>query len=213
MPVLAEILARFSELDGRLRRLLDNAIKIQRHRLDRSISGLGEMHFRVHAQAQHLDDLHDRMTGSVTERLTALQRDLVEHRHALLSKGPHHRIPSRTCLAPATVKRLEQGRRVEDLFREAIDGGAHYPRLRPWSPLAILGRGFSILRTVPEGTMVRRASDVMVGQTVQARLAEGNWCVWCARCWESQCLDPTTCAGNNARSGDWSKGGCGCSKI
>ena len=66
VPVLAEILARLSELDGRLRRLLDNAIEIQRHRLDRSIGGLGEMRFRVHAQAQHLDDLHDRMTGTVT---------------------------------------------------------------------------------------------------------------------------------------------------
>ena len=108
VPVLAEILARFSELDGRLRRLLDNAIEIQRHRLDRSISGLGEMRFRVHAQAQHLDDLHDRMTGTVTERLTALQRDLVEHRHALLSKGPHHRIRA-TCLAPATVQTVGAG--------------------------------------------------------------------------------------------------------
>ena len=51
---------------------------------------------------------------------------------------------------------------------------ARVAALQALSPLAILSRGFSILRTVPEGTMVRRASDVMVGQTVQARLAEGQ---------------------------------------
>ena len=173
VPVLAEILARFSELDGRLRRLLDNAIKIQRHRLDRSIGGLGEMRFRVHAQAQHLDDLHDRMTGSVTERLTALQRDLVEHRHALLSKGPHHRIRAARVLLPQLSKRLEQEAR-RGIFSRRQLMAARVAALEALSPLAILSRGFSILRTVPEGTMVRRASDVMVGQTVQARLAEGQ---------------------------------------
>jgi len=42
------------------------------------------------------------------------------------------------------------------------------------SPLAILGRGYSIVQTVPDGLIVRRARDVSVGDEIRARLAEGQ---------------------------------------
>ncbi|NGZ02547.1 MAG: hypothetical protein CV090_05805, partial [Nitrospira sp. WS238] len=42
------------------------------------------------------------------------------------------------------------------------------------SPLAILKRGYSIVQTVPTGWIVRRASDVTVGDVIHARLSEGR---------------------------------------
>ncbi|MBA5875879.1 MAG: exodeoxyribonuclease VII large subunit [Nitrospira sp. CR1.2] len=173
VPVLDEMLARLDELNGRLRRLLDTGMQMQRHRLDRLIGGLGEMRFRVQAQAQHLDDLHDRATRSLTERLTAQHRAVVERRHALLSLGPHSRIRAALVLLPQLSRRLEQeARRGIVSRRQSV--AARVAALDALSPLAILSRGFSILRTVSEGRMVRRASDVAVGQQVQARLAEGQ---------------------------------------
>ncbi len=173
VPVLDEILARLGELEGRLLRLMDTGLQIHRHRLDRSIGGLGEIRYRVHAQAQHLDDLHDRLTRKLSERLTALQRGVVEHRHALLTQGPDNRIRASLVLIPQLSKRLEQeARRGIVARRQSV--AARVAALDALSPLAILARGFSILRTVPDGNMVRKSSDVVVGQTVQARLGEGQ---------------------------------------
>ena len=42
------------------------------------------------------------------------------------------------------------------------------------SPLAILSRGYSVIQAIPSGRIVRLASDVAVGDVVQARLAEGR---------------------------------------
>ncbi|MBS0170917.1 MAG: exodeoxyribonuclease VII large subunit [Nitrospira sp.] len=173
VPVLDEILARLGELESRLCRLMDTGVQIQRHRLDRSIGGLGEMRFRVHGQAQHLDDLHDRLTRRLIERLTARHRSVVEHRHALLNQGPYSRIRASLVLLPQLSKRLEQeARRGIVSRRQSV--AALVATLDALSPLAILARGFSILRTVPEGRMVRQSSDVVVGQTVRARLGEGQ---------------------------------------
>lgn len=173
VPVLNEILARLGELEGRLRRLMDTAMQMQRHRLDRSIAGLGEMRFRVHAQAQRLDDLHDRVRHRLTERLTALHRRVVEQRHSLTSEGPSHRIRAALVLLPQLSKRLEQEARRGIVSRKQ-SVAALVAALDALSPLAILARGFSIIRTVPAGHMVRKASDVVVGQMIQARLGEGQ---------------------------------------
>jgi exodeoxyribonuclease VII large subunit len=42
------------------------------------------------------------------------------------------------------------------------------------SPLAILSRGYSVIQAIPSGRIVRLASEVAVGDVVQARLAEGR---------------------------------------
>ena len=45
-------------------------------------------------------------------------------------------------------------------------------RLESLSPLAVLGRGYSLTRT-PEGAVVRRAGDVRPGSRVDVLLSEG----------------------------------------
>jgi exodeoxyribonuclease VII large subunit len=47
-------------------------------------------------------------------------------------------------------------------------------QLNTLSPLAILGRGYSILQTVPAGQIIHRANDVEVGQELEAQLASGR---------------------------------------
>ncbi len=42
------------------------------------------------------------------------------------------------------------------------------------SPLAVLNRGYSITRRLPDGLILRQAEDVRVGQEVDIRLAAGN---------------------------------------
>ena len=42
------------------------------------------------------------------------------------------------------------------------------------SPLAVLGRGYSIVRRRPDGLILRRAGDVAAGQEIDVRLAAGS---------------------------------------
>ncbi len=47
-------------------------------------------------------------------------------------------------------------------------------RLQALSPLAILSRGYSITRSVPDGAIIRDAADVYVGQDVEILLARAT---------------------------------------
>lgn len=52
-------------------------------------------------------------------------------------------------------------------FRELV------ARLQALSPLAILSRGYSITRSLPETAVIRDANDVRVGQDLEILLAMG----------------------------------------
>jgi exodeoxyribonuclease VII large subunit len=131
------------------------------------------MRFRVQAHAQHLDALRDGLTRTLTERLTVLHRGMVERQHALLSQGPHNRIQTALAVIPQLYKRLEQEAR-RGLMSKQQAVASQMMALDALSPLAILNRGYSVIQTVPSGRIVRRTSEVAVGDVVQARLAEGR---------------------------------------
>ncbi|HQR14042.1 MAG TPA: exodeoxyribonuclease VII large subunit [Nitrospira sp.] len=173
VPVLADIIDRLDELAQRLRRIVETMLQMQRHRFERSVSVLGETRYRIQAQAQRLDELQDGLTRALTEQLTVLQRELVERRHLLLAQGPRNRIQQSLVVIPQLCKRLEQeARRGLISRRQAVV--MQMAALDALSPLGILQRGFSIVQTVSNGRVLRRASDVAVGESVQVRLAEGQ---------------------------------------
>ena len=173
VPVLADIIDRLDELAQRLRRIVETMLQMQRHRFERSVSVLGETRYRIQAQAQRLDELQDGLTRALTEQLTVLQRELMERRHLLLAQGPRNRIQQSLVVIPQLCKRLEQeARRGLISRRQAVV--MQMAALDALSPLGILQRGFSIVQTVSNGRVLRRASDVAVGESVQVRLAEGQ---------------------------------------
>jgi exodeoxyribonuclease VII large subunit len=173
VPVLDEIMARLEELDRRLHRLVEMVLQLQRHRVERSISVLGETRFRIQGQAQRLDELRDGLTRIFTEQLAVLHRDMVERRHMLLAQGPGARIQRSLAIIPQLCKRLEQEARRGILSkRQSI--GIQLAALDALSPLAILTRGFSIVHALSDGRIVRRASEVAVGDAVEITLAEGQ---------------------------------------
>lgn len=173
VPVLDEILERLGELARRLRRIVDTMLQMQRHRFERSLNVLGETRFRIQTEAQRLDELRDGLTRILTEQLTALHRELVERRHILLALGPQSRIQRSLVLIPQLWKRLEQEAR-RGLITRRQSVAMQMASLDALSPLAILQRGFSIVQTVSNRRVVRRASDVGIGESVQIRLAEGQ---------------------------------------
>lgn len=173
VPVLDEIMERLAELDRRLRRIVDTLLQMQRHRFERSLSVLGETRLRIQTQAQRLDELRDGLTRALTEQLTALHREMVERRHVLLAQGPCIRIQRSLVVIPQLCKRLEQEAR-RGLMSRRQSVAMQMAALDALSPLAILQRGFSIVHNTRDGRIVRRASDVTVGEAVQVRLSEGQ---------------------------------------
>jgi exodeoxyribonuclease VII large subunit len=173
VPVLDEIMERLAELDRRLRRIVDTLLQMQRHRFERSLSVLGETRLRIQTQAQRLDELRDGLTRALTEQLTALHREMVERRHVLLAQGPCIRIQRSLVVIPQLCKRLEQEAR-RGLMSRRQSVAMQMAALDALSPLAILQRGFSIVHNITDGRIVRRASDVTLGEAVQVRLSEGQ---------------------------------------
>jgi exodeoxyribonuclease VII large subunit len=47
-------------------------------------------------------------------------------------------------------------------------------RLKDLSPLAILGRGYSIARRLPEKTVIRSTADTDAGDRIEVLLGEGE---------------------------------------
>ena len=173
VPVLDEIMERLDELARRLSRIVDTMLQMQRHRFERSLNVLHEIRFRIQTESQRLDELRDGLTRIFTEQLTTLHREMVERRHLLLAQGPQSRIQRSLVLIPQLCKRLEQEAR-RGLIGRRQSVALQMAALDALSPLAILQRGFSIVQTVSDGRVLRRASDVAVGASVQVRLAEGQ---------------------------------------
>jgi exodeoxyribonuclease VII large subunit len=173
VPVLDELGQRLDDVSLRLRRSVETAIRTQRHRLDTALRILREMRFRLQAQAQRLDDVADNLVRAFTNRLNALDRDRADRHHALLTRSPQRRIETSFVLLPQLCRRLEhEARRGLFCHRQAVL--AHMTALDALSPLAILTRGYSVVQAVPSERVVRRASEVQVGDMLLARLSEGR---------------------------------------
>ncbi|HYM88755.1 MAG TPA: exodeoxyribonuclease VII large subunit [Nitrospiraceae bacterium] len=173
VPVLAEIVERLQELKVRLGQVMLRHCAFERQRLDAGIRGVTDVRFRLQDAAQRTDDRVDRLREMVQhllmtgrERVHGVQRDLS-------GLNPILAIKQGLATVPQFSKRLE-GQMGVMLAQHRHRIHATLAQLNTLSPLAILGRGYSILQTVPAGQILHRANDVRVGQELEAQLASGR---------------------------------------
>ncbi|MEE3328342.1 MAG: exodeoxyribonuclease VII large subunit [Myxococcota bacterium] len=83
-------------------------------------------------------------------RLAAQRRRMFSARRALFRAGLHQ----------AEIRRAQLARTVA--------------RLDSLSPLGVLARGYALVRKEPEGTLLRRAEEVAVGDRLEIRLGDGE---------------------------------------
>jgi len=172
-PVLDDLIETLRDRAARLKLAVRARLRGDRQECAAALRVLYARPLPVEQAAQRLDDLTGRLGGSVTDTLSAWQRRADACRHALEACSPRIRVGSALTLVPQLVKRIEQGMRAALALKHqatrsiasALDG---------LSPLAILGRGYSIVQTVPDGTVVKRARDVSAGDQVSAKLADGR---------------------------------------
>jgi len=127
----------------------------------------------VHRAMQRRDDLEMRLCMTVTMRLREARQLNRGLRQELLHKSPLRRIQQGRSMLPHLKTRLEQRTRTTlNMWRRSLQEAAG--ALHTLSPLAILGRGYSITRRWPEMTLLRRAMEVAQGDAVHVRLSSGE---------------------------------------
>jgi len=156
--LLAALKADLSGLQERLR-LLSRGLRDPRKRLADSW--------------MDLDDLHSRLARTMDIALTARRRAMAGEARALMVHSPLNRIEA---LRQKTVfqKRsltLLMLKGLKDLW---MNVSLAQEKIKSMSPVAVLERGYSITRKLPEGWVVRSIGDVHQGDQVSVKLAEGE---------------------------------------
>ena len=173
VPVLAEIVERLRELTVRTGQVMLRHCAFERQRLDAGIRGVTDVRFRLQEAAQRTDDMVDRLREMLQQLLTAGRERVHEVQRDLSGLNPILAIKQGLATVPQFSKRIE-GQMGVILAQHRHRVHATLAQLNTLSPLAILGRGYSILQTVPAGQILHRANDVEVGQELEAQLASGR---------------------------------------
>jgi exodeoxyribonuclease VII large subunit len=173
VPVLAEIAERVRELKVRMGHVMLRHCASERQRLDSGIRGVTDIRFRLQEASQRTDEMVDRLREMVQQLLTSGRERVHEVQRDLSGLNPILAIKQGLVTIPQFSKRLE-GYMGVLLAQHRHRTHAMLAQLNTLSPLAVLGRGYSILHTVPSGQILRRAHDVEVGQELEARLASGR---------------------------------------
>jgi exodeoxyribonuclease VII large subunit len=172
----------------RARREWENQIEIRRIRLDQAMRHLtGAIRNRmavvqrslrdprkaIEAHLLRLDELEGRIRQGWLNAFRRQGQRLLHVRENLRHRSPVERVHRLATQAHELTKRFElqfgfylrQKRNRLESFSAALDD---------LSPLAILRRGYSITRELPEGTLLKDARRVAAGTRVHVRLNRGS---------------------------------------
>jgi exodeoxyribonuclease VII large subunit len=175
----AELLVRpRADLDRRLRLLRERLTRAGLGQLTRRKEalaglkrGLGDPRRRLIDKRLRVEDLLSRAGHAARAALHRYQRDLSRAREGLLSQRPDRHVAALQARREALARRLA-GAGAEALRERRTGLRELEARLRALSPLAVLGRGYALVRD-EAGTVVRRADSLAPGQAIAVRLQAG----------------------------------------
>ena len=171
-PDNSDLLQRVTSLRRRLQMHMRNHLAHARLRLDGMTRRMRHPGERLRQQAQRLDDLDMRLRRALQLQLQQQQQKFARSEARLAAQHPgrqlallRQRLQSLDERLPRAIQQQLTQRR--QTFSATVHG------LQLVSPLATLGRGYSILLD-PRGQAVRSAAQTKPGQKLRARLAEGE---------------------------------------
>ena len=168
-----ELLKRMQGLWERAVQAVRVGLRDRRRLVEVERRGLLDPTTLVERAMQRRDDLEMRLYLAVVARVRDMRAVVETLRHNIMLRSPIQRIRQGLTMLPHLRMRLEQRIRVAvALWYRSLQATAG--ALQTLSPLAILGRGYSITRRWPDLTLLRVASDVAPGDAVHVRLASGE---------------------------------------
>lgn len=169
--------AEWMQLRATLQARLVRAIHARLERLQLQLGHVGGRLDRAHPgrqlqlRAQRLDELGQDLERLIGNHLNRDSQRLGGLSARLRAVSPGHRLEWLRERAAALMQRLQRATRM-DLERRRDRLAAAARALQTVSPLATLGRGYAIVYG-QDGTILRDASAVRVGESVRAELARG----------------------------------------
>jgi len=162
-------------LDGLRRRLIlriQDRLTRERLRLEGTARRLRHPGERLRQQAQRLDDLDMRLRRAFERQLQVRQERIGRLQTRLQAQHPGRALALLRQKLDSLAARLPHATRaILRERRQRLDGLAQ--SLHIVSPLATLGRGYSILLD-ERGQAIRRAAQAQPGQRLTAKLGEGQ---------------------------------------
>lgn len=162
---------RFRNYQQRLQYLVSKRLEQMQQRVDWAGKRLQSPAQRLQRYHEQLRHLRDRLKHTQRDSIGALHTELASLTATLREHTPAHRIKNLFSLNMNLRQRLQRGIKTRlKLSNTQLEKFAH--ALDAVSPLATLGRGYSILRTGE--TLLRSVNDVQIGAKLDAQLADGH---------------------------------------
>jgi len=173
VPVLRDVLRTIQALWERQERGIRGRLAFVQRQVGGHSGAMPLFMLRIQRQGQRLDEALDRMRGGWRDFVAVLRRRVQHSEHDIVVASPRMTIGSALVVIPQVLKRTEEAMtRVVASRRQSAQG--LMATLDTLSPLAILRRGYSILQSVPDGRVIRRATDVREDDDVSVTVAEGR---------------------------------------
>ena len=148
-------------------------IDFQRRRLNERTRMLIDPERRIQDLRLKTDDLTHRLTRQIFTLMDQTRERLVWRRKMLRSNHPGNRIKKSQAEMEHLVSGLSNGFTASHNSRKShlkeLDA-----RLSALNPSAILRRGYSIARTLPDGAIIKNAIQVEPGQEIEVILEKGS---------------------------------------
>lgn len=127
---------------------------------------------KKNALLAELDGYRYRLTSCVSETIHDLANNLVALKHML--KSPQDRLLEKQQLCDEINERIAHNmQHYLNIIKEKT--GSLIERLEALSPLAVLSRGYSLSMLLPEGTIIRDAARLKLGDKIKTVLGKGSF--------------------------------------
>ena len=171
-PHSADLQQRLAVLERRLQLCMRQHLHREQLRLEGLLRRLRHPGERVQQLALRVDDLERRLHQALQRRLEQSRERLLRLEHRLASRHPGRQLALLRQRLDSLAERLPRAT-LAGLRQRRLQLAALAQTLQVVSPLATLGRGYSILLD-EQGHAIRDARQTHVGQRLEARLGEGR---------------------------------------
>ncbi|MFC1812240.1 exodeoxyribonuclease VII large subunit [Thermodesulfobacteriota bacterium] len=176
VPLKDDLVRRCTMNSVALRNIIIYKISQLRNRLNDISNRLKDPKKRIHDLRMRTDDYTLRLTRIFTNKLQQRRERLVWRIDKLYSNNPFIQIKKiNEELEQKTYKFLNNMNIYISTKHSALRELT--AKLHALSPVAILSRGYSITRTIPDATVVTDSRKVHVGQDLEVMVAKGALCV------------------------------------
>ncbi len=163
----------FYRLHEKLLTSMQRQMESHRNQLYMAMRLLTAPTHQTHFLKNRIQDLHLRLNQSMDHLLTEQRRRIQSASQGLVHLSPVHQLTHfRQQLNQLKTRLTQEGRKIVAKNRTLLQTGMN--QLNLVSPLNILERGYSITRRLPLKEVVRKTSDVCVGDQVEIKLHKGS---------------------------------------